>query len=555
MNNLNQFSFEGQEFFLTPVCLVPNGRAHLGHIAGPLLKMDVLRRHILRGGGRATMISVSDAHESHVLVRAHQDGVSPEEVANENHQRIAADLAALDIAYDDLLNPLDPEWAERYTEVNRDFLAGIVAAGSTVVRTEPMPVLDSEESGAHSGSLRPRVGEAVVSGWLKGRCPQCAQPLVGFFCESCGGHFSPAQMIDPATAHFEGELRFDDIASLYLDLPGGAERLMGRLREICPRPDFLAIAERYLEVNGASIRLTVPSRWGIAWESDGVSPGQVVFSYSALLIGCHLVAGERYRELTGAAANPFSNGSDVRTVISFGIDNAIPFLVGAVGCALGQEQYKPVDALLVNYFYDLEGSKFSTSRGHVVWGGDIVTLGRAESDLTRAYLCFRNPEFARSAFQAEEFLRFHNEVGARVGTALDLATERVTAAGEGVLPDRGVLRRLEEELGHQSAMLHPETFDLRGAWDGVDRWLDNAHALTATPESAAAWLVAFACLAAPVMPAVSQRVWETAGQSGGPQVAALTGGFKPVTVSGPVPRLRALTREELNAVLPATLRT
>ncbi|MCE0446304.1 hypothetical protein LT493_20765 [Streptomyces tricolor] len=49
---------------------MPNGRAHLGHIAGPLLKMDVLRRHVLRGGGRATMISVSDAHESHVLVRA-----------------------------------------------------------------------------------------------------------------------------------------------------------------------------------------------------------------------------------------------------------------------------------------------------------------------------------------------------------------------------------------------------------------------------------------------------------------------------------------------------
>jgi methionyl-tRNA synthetase len=41
----------GQAHFLTPVCLVPNGRAHLGHVAGPLLRMDVLRR-ILRWSGR-----------------------------------------------------------------------------------------------------------------------------------------------------------------------------------------------------------------------------------------------------------------------------------------------------------------------------------------------------------------------------------------------------------------------------------------------------------------------------------------------------------------------
>ncbi|BCM70488.1 MULTISPECIES: class I tRNA ligase family protein [Streptomyces] len=549
---MGPLSLEGQEFFLTPVCLVPNGRAHLGHIAGPLLKMDVLRRHVLRGGGRATMISVSDAHESHVLVRAHQDGVTPEEVANRNHRLIRNDLAALDIAYDDLLNPLDATWAQRYAEVNRDFLTEIVEQGSTTVRTEPMPVLDSEAAGAHSTSLRPRVDEAVVSGWLKGRCPHCAQPLVGFFCESCGGHFSPSQMIDPATAHFDGELRFDDIASLYLDLPGGPERLREALAEICKRPDFLAIADRYMAVNGASIRLTVPSRWGLPWEEDGVSPGQVIFSYSALLIGCHLVAGERYKEITGSGMNPFRRDSRVRTVISFGIDNAIPFMVGAVGCGLGQKTYKPVDSLLVNYFYDLEGSKFSTSRGHVIWGGDIVALGQAESDLTRAYLCFRNPEFTRSAFQAEEFLSFHNEVGARVSDALASAAERLPA-DTATAPSPEVLRALTRTLEHQTGMLDPDTFHLSAAWSCVEQWIDCAPALTATPEAAAAWLLGFALLAAPVMPARAQQVWEAAGQPGSPNVAALPAGPPRVTPRGGMPRLRTLTRGQLNACLPATL--
>src|SRR4029450_6785171 len=242
-----------------------------------------------------------------------------------------------------------------------------------------------------------------------------------------GGHFAPAQMCDPGPAYFPGALRFEERSSLYLELRDGPAAIREHLERIRVRSDFVEIAERYLRVNGASIRLSVPSPWGIALDHPGVSPGQVIFSYHALLIGAHLVAGERYRQLTGAEANPFAAGSDVTCVLSFGIDNAVPFLVGAVGCALGQDRNKPVDHFLVNYFYDLDGSKFSTSRGHVIWGGDIVKLGGAEVDLVRAYLCWRNPEFGRSMFRAEEFLEFHNAFGRRFSSALDAAGR--TAAG------------------------------------------------------------------------------------------------------------------------------
>ncbi|MCE0446302.1 class I tRNA ligase family protein [Streptomyces tricolor] len=145
----------------------------------------------------------------------------------------------------------------------------------------------------------------------------------------------------------------------------------------------------------------------------------------------------------------------------------------------------------MNYFYDLEGSKFSTSRGHVIWGGDIVSLGQAESDLTRAYLCFRNPEFTRSAFQADEFLSFHNEVGARVSDALASAAERLPA-DTATAPSPEVLRALTRTLEHQTGMLDPDTFHLSAAWSCVEQWIDCAPALTATPEAAAAWLLGFA---------------------------------------------------------------
>jgi methionyl-tRNA synthetase len=541
-----------RKFFLTPVCLVPNGRAHLGHVAGPLLKMDVLRRHLRRGGADVKMISLSDVHEAHVLIKAYVEGTTPEAIANRFHDQIALDLATLDIEYDDLINPLDPEWSDVYRDINLKFLDSIIRTGNAKVQSEPLPIL-AENGGAPASARtwRPQVGDPIVSGWLKGRCPRCDQPLVGFFCESCGGHFAPSEMRQPGTAYFPGTLRFEERSSLFLDLPAGSEAIHEHLERIRVRSDFLEIARRYLAAKGPSIRLTVPSPWGIRFDHPGISGHQVIFSYSALLIGCHFVAGERYRQLAGTDLNPLDRQSDVSCVLSFGIDNAVPFLIGAVGCALGQDRYKPVDHFLVNYFYDLEGSKFSTSRGHVIWGGDLVTIGGAEVDLVRAYLCWRNPEFGRHTFRAEEFLQFHNELGARLAAVTD---ESVRVAVGAKAWDAGTMRHLEVELDVQSVFLHPDTFDLAGAFACVERWLQRFPALSATAESAAAWLFGFALLSYPILPRAAQRAWSAAGQRGLPTLDAIDRGFAGSVTGSPTTNFRCLTRPELNACLPAALR-
>jgi methionyl-tRNA synthetase len=551
---MRELSLHGRKFFLTPVCLVPNGRAHLGHIAGPLLKIDVLRRHLQRAGADVRVVSLSDVHEAHVLIKAYVEGSTPEAVANRFHRQIVEDVAALGIVYDDLINPLDPAWAATYETVNRDFLEGIIRAGNARVHSEPLPILAETGGPPEAGrAWRPGVGDPIVSGWLKGRCPHCDESLVGFFCESCGGHFSPSQMRSPGPAYFPGTLRFEERSSLYLELREGPSSILEHLERIRVRSDFLHIAERYLAANGASIRLTVPSPWGIPVEHPGVSPGQVIFSYSALLIGCHLVAGERYRQLTGSAGNPFDRGSDVTSVLSFGIDNAVPFLVGAVGCALGQDRYKPLDHFLVNYFYDLDDSKFSTSRGHVIWAGDIVTLGGAEPDLVRAYLCRRNPEFGRLTFRVDEFRQFHNDLGLRLAT---ITTEALGSARDAKAYDAGTMRYLELELTIQAAYLNPETFDLAGAFSCVERWLGRWPALAARPDAAAAWLIGLSLLAYPILPNAAQNAWSLLDLPGAPSIEQLGRGFTRPEAStaglGTAP-FRSLTRAELNACLPAAL--
>ncbi|MEO7084783.1 MAG: class I tRNA ligase family protein [Gemmatimonadaceae bacterium] len=545
----------GRRYFLTPVCLVPNGRAHLGHVAGPLLKMDVYRRHLVRAGADVRMISMSDVHEAHVLIKAYQEGSTPEDVANRFHDGIVGDLKALDIAYDDLLNPLDPEWADTYDRINREFLDGIIRAGNARVKSEQLPMLaEATDVNAKGVSLRPQVGDPVVSGWLKGRCPLCGEGLVGFFCEACGGHFAPGQMLEPSTAHFSGKLRFEERSSLWLDLKGGAAEIVAYLKRINVRADFLEITECYLRTNGASIRLEVPSPWGLHLDVPGTSPGQVIFSYSSLLIGCHLVAGERYKQITGSDVNPFAVDSGVTCVLAFGIDNTVPFLVGAVGCALGQEEYKPVDHFLVNYFYDLDGGKFSTSRGHVIWGGDIVTLGGANVDLVRAYLCWRNPEFERAMFSVDEFVRFHNDSASRLLAATTAAGRAATSARS---YDDGIMRYLGAEMLTQSTALDPATFDIAAAYSCVDRWIHRASAFSLTPEAARTWLMGFAVLGYPIMSRAAQEAWTWLGLSGQPSLAGIedAAGVSPAHGQNvPVSSIPELTWANLNASLPVALR-
>lgn len=556
MNLLEKFSKKTDKYFLTPVCVVPNGRAHLGHIAGPLLKLDILRRFLLQSDAEVTMVSLSDVHESHVTIRSHQLDKSSSEVANHFHSLICEDLKSLDICYDDLINPLDKEWEDTYRRINKELIELVVEEGNSIKLSEKIPHLSEDgEVSCLDSSLRPKINDPVVSGWLRGKCPSCQQPLVGFFCESCGGHFSPAEMENKETAHFAGKLQMLDRESLFLNLPKKGQSIRDHLKAIGVRSDFLNLSNKYMDRNGSKIRLTVPSKWGIDVSYLGLPKDEVLWSYSSLLFGCHLVAGERYKQIRNSETNPFYKDSGVKTILSFGIDNTIPFLVGATGCGLAQNKFKPLDAYIVNYFYDLDGSKFSTSRNHVIWGGDIVTLGNASSDIVRLYLSMSSSEFRRSGFEVEEFLEFHNNLSGRLQASLHKA---INQAAEAVELDLNVMEYLEKDYQFLDNTLNPRTFDMSGAHEVVIRWLNRTDAHTSTPEAAASWLIGFILLAGSTMPQICQWLANELGLPAQFTIKDLYNLSLPLErakYKSEMPiRKKPLLRSEFNACLPVHLR-
>lgn len=488
-------AFSGKEFLLTPINMVPNGPPHLGHISGPLLRMDIVRRHLKRLGATVHFITTTDVHETHVEVKAREQNRTNEEVANDYHDQIHQDLSGIDIEYDDLINPLDPKWAGLYQAINDHLFEIIAANGHSSLRIERLP-------------FREDTSELVLGGWLAGTCPNCGSELVSFFCEQCGNQSTASELVNPHHRLENIALKWREEKSLFLDLPEDIS-ILDQLKSMKIRFDFLQIAQRFIEGNGQRFRLSLPGKWGATLSDDGLTSPSVSFSYSTAIVAAQILSGEAYKQLTGKDTNPFVRDSNITIVSSFGIDNAVPMLVGVVGVGLAQEEFRPADRYLVNYFYTLNGEKFSTNRQHAIWASDICLRTSLSTDLFRAHMVRRNPEFELSDFDLDDFERESNRfLNACQNVLLKVEQSLQTSLGaEADMPDDiGVA--FHKALRRQTDALDLDDFHLSGALNPIQSWIEAMPAMGVETAHRAYWLAkCLAFLAEPVMPKFGQWLW------------------------------------------------
>jgi len=181
----------------------PNGRVHLGHLAGPFLRLDVLARHLAVRGDEAVVLSGSDCYDMYVLLTARREGVPPEEVAVRCHAAMEADLRAMDIGLAAFIDPRSPPWASTYEELLTETTRRLIATGRTESRRERI-------------LYSPSTGRSIIGCWLLGACPSCGAEAGGYFCEACGGFFRPELIRAPRPRFDEGGLEWREADILYL---------------------------------------------------------------------------------------------------------------------------------------------------------------------------------------------------------------------------------------------------------------------------------------------------------------------------------------------------
>lgn len=527
---------ESRKFFLMPIPPTPNGRLHLGHIAGPYLRMDMLGRYLRVQGHSVEVVSAVDGFDSYVLWKALQENRTPQAVCRDYHARIAHDLASLDIVVDDFLDLVQGEHADSHARNARRAVTQLVEQGLTETIIEK--VLYSRATGRY-----------LAGAWLVGRCPQCGAGAAGYFCEACGAHFRPQAMIEPRPRVGDEDLEWREVESLFLRV-GDEATLLRNMEASGASPSIISVIRRFLAQEAGRVRLTAPGDWGVAWSEDRFGNPRVLFEAGweyALTCGDRCTGGD-------AGAHPMRRGGDTTTLVSFGIDNAVLLLAGSAAVMSALPDHKPFDYVLTNYFYNLQGEKFSTSRLHVVWAADIVEATPATSDAVRCFLARESPENGASNFDVDAFVAFVND------DLVSLLQTRMHAAGAMIERVAGELIGMPDALhAESSAMLERlddafrlDAVTVRGACAVLRAWAERPID-SIDPAHAYAWLKALAIIAAPVMPRLANDIWRALGHEGTPTRAGLTTATRPRGGLAEHIWFAPLTRDSLDACLPAAL--
>lgn len=169
-----------RKILVTSALPYANGPIHLGHLV-EYIQTDIWSRFQKQRGHQCIYVCADDAHGTPIMLRAEQEGITPEELiarVSEEHQ---ADFAGFHVAFD--------QYHSTHSEENRHYSNYIyeqLKANGHISRKTIEQFYDPEKQ------------MFLPDRFVKGTCPKCdAEDQYGDNCEACGATYSPTELKNP----------------------------------------------------------------------------------------------------------------------------------------------------------------------------------------------------------------------------------------------------------------------------------------------------------------------------------------------------------------------
>jgi methionyl-tRNA synthetase len=424
-----------------------NGPRHIGHVAGFGVPSDVFSRYMRMAGHDVLMVSGTDEHGTPILVAADQQGVTARELADKNNAVIVQDLVDLGLSYDLFTRTTT---GNHYLVVQEMF--------ETVHRNGYMVEQTT------FGAISPSTGRTLPDRYIEGTCPICGYADArGDQCDNCGNQLDPTDLINPRSK-INGETpEFVETQHFFLDLPALAEALTewldGREATGLWRPNVIRFSQNIL----SEIRPRAMTRdidWGIPVPLEGwrEQHAKRLYVWFDAVIG-YLSASIEWARRSGdpEAWRAWWNDPESLSYYFMGKDNIVfhsqiwpaELLAydgrGARGGEPGAygDLQLPTE-VVSSEFMTMESKQFSTSRGHVILVGDM--LSRYQPDALRYFISAAGPETSDSDFTWAEFVqRTNSELVAGWGNLVN-RTATMIAKSFGEIPAAGALEEVDEAV-------------------------------------------------------------------------------------------------------------
>jgi methionyl-tRNA synthetase len=426
-----------------------NGPRHIGHVSGFGVPSDVFSRYMRMSGRDVLMVSGTDEHGTPILVQAEQEGLTPREAADKYNRVIVDDLAGLGLSYDLFTRTT----TRNHYRVTQELFRGLHKNGYVVPKTQ-------------LGAVSPSTGRTLPDRYIEGTCPICGYPSArGDQCDNCGNQLDPADLINPRS-RINGETpKFIETEHYFLDLPALSGALGKWLAARTDwRPNVLKFSQNLLE-DLRPRAITRDLDWGVPVPLDGWrdQPMKRLYVWFDAVIG-YLSASVEWAARSGDpdAWQQWWLDPDALGYYFMGKDNIVFHSVIWPGILLGHNgagdhggtigpmgELRLPDEVVSSEYLTMSGSKFSTSRGRVIYVGDF--LREFGPDALRYFIAVAGPETTDTDFTWEEFVRrtnfeLANEWGNLVNRSISMAHKN-----NGGIPAPGTLLDVDRALLDQSA--------------------------------------------------------------------------------------------------------
>ncbi|NNF57394.1 MAG: methionine--tRNA ligase [Rhodothermaceae bacterium] len=399
-----------------------NGPLHLGHVVGAYLPADLYVRYQRLKGRDIVFVCGSDEHGVAILIRAMREGVAPQDIVDRYHPLVRDAFEALGISFDHYGRTTSAV----HHETSQDFFLTLEQAGVFTRKTDRQ-------------LFDPEAGLFLADRFIRGTCPVCSYPeAYGDQCENCGSSLSPKDLIEPKSVLSGAEPVERETTHWYLPLGD----LQPRLQEwIVTKPDWkpnvLGQIGSWFNDGLADRAMTRDLPWGVPVPDgvEGEAEGKVLYVWFDAPIGYLSITKEWAAEQSAPERwrrywQVHEDGTTPQLIHFIGKDNIVfhtlifPALLMRLNDAIEGETYVLPAQVPANEFLNLEGQKFSTSRGWAVWLHEALEAFPA--DMLRYALATTLPEskdadFVWADFQTHVNSELADVLGNFVNRALSFA--------------------------------------------------------------------------------------------------------------------------------------
>jgi len=349
-----------RKILVTSALPYANGAIHIGHLV-EYIQTDIWVRFQKLCGNHCLYVCADDAHGTPIMLRAEQEGITPEELISRTLQEHRRDFAGFHVEFDNFYTT--------HSQENRE-LAGAIYEK---LRKNGYILQRTIEQFFDPGKQM-----FLPDRFIRGECPYChAQQQYGDQCEVCNRTYTPTDLINPVSALSGTTPVKKESVHYFFDLP----KFEGMLREWTAKHLQAEIANKLNEWFTAGLR-----EWDISRDPPYFgfeipdAPGKYFYVWLDAPIG-YFASLKNHCDRNALDFEAYIKpGSEVEMYHFIGKDIMYFHALFWPAMLEGSGLRKP-DNLFIHGFLTVDGQKMSKSRGTFIQAS--------------TYLKHLNPEYLR----------------------------------------------------------------------------------------------------------------------------------------------------------------